>query len=493
MAWTGLGARTRRHVFTASAAGIVILAGAATGFGVVAEPLFAWALVGIVVAVLLMLSPPHVRIAAVVITATCSRLAVATGYISSFANFVHYPLVLVVALLAAAESPAGAPGRRPLELGVLSLLAVALVSWLINGGDLLRPFLDWLVFAEPLLVIYAIMLMPQVPARAGFLWALALGLLFAQLPLAVYQGTRFGFSDPVQGIFIGLGSGAHVAGAVSLVGSLACTARGLSKRKPAAVVAWLTGAVALFSVAYIADAKQVIMAWIPALLLLLAASTRQRATWVLAGLPILVVVLLAFLEPPSALQRAFDWNLISQGAAGKLNAFSVIAERLSSSWVEWLIGLGPGNSVSRVATMGLDAFVKHDSPVYLLGLGPAATTVELWNLTASNPLYASSSVWSFVSSWLGLLGDLGLAGMAAYLASVAAVWARLRGRVGWEPAAARSAQQMMILLAFLYSWLEEPGYTVMAALVIGLGCLSAVRGPAVASHSRGAAPPGGEA
>jgi hypothetical protein len=157
-----------------------------------------------------------------------------------------------------------------------------------------------------------------------------------------------------------------------------------------------------------------------------------------------------------------------------VNAFALIAGRLSTGWTQWLVGLGPGNSVSRVALMGLETMVKHDSPVYLLGLGPSVTTVQLWNLTASSRFFASSSAWTFISSWMGLLGDLGLAGVGIYGWMLAMVWVNLRGRSGWEPAAARGALLMMVLLAFFYSWLEEPGYTLMAALVIGLGSIAGV-------------------
>jgi hypothetical protein len=485
---TGLQTTGRKLAFIVVTAGVVAAAGLVTGLTVVEAPLLAWALVGLVAAAVLMFAPAHVRIAVTVLTAVGSRLLVATGYVSSFANFVHYPLALSVALIAAVESPRRFPIRRPLEVGLIGLLLVSLASWLVNGGEVIRPFLDWLVFAEPLLVVYAVVTMRPGRARTALLWGMAVGIPLTQLPLAVYQALALGFSDPVQGFFIGMGSGAHVAGAVSLVGSLVCVARGLAPEKVRSAVAWMATGILLFFVAIIADAKQVVIAFLPALLILVVGSMRLRASWLLIALPVLVGLwLLLSTFPP--LQKLFDWPLISRGALGKLDAFSLIVSRLSSGWVRWLVGLGPGNSVSRVAMMGLDAFVKHDSPVFLLGLGPAATTIELWNLTASNRLFASSSVWSFVSSWLGLLGDLGLAGFAMFVWMLAVVWAGLRRRPGWEASAARAVFVMMVLLAFLYSWLEEPGFTMTAALVIGLGCLAGEREPGVGRLGRSAGGP----
>ena len=475
MGGTGLQTTGRKLAFIAVTAGFVAAAGIVTGLTVVEAPLLAWGLVGLVAAVLLMLAPAHVRVGVTVLTAVGSRLLVATGYVSSFANFVHYPLALSVALIAAVESPRRFPIRRPLEIGLIGLLLVSLASWLVNGGQVIRPFLDWLVFSEPLLIVYAIVTVPPAGARKGFLWTLALAIPFAQLPLAVYQTLTFGFSDPVQGFFIGMGSGAHVAAAVSLVGSLVCFARGLSPDKTGSVVYWLIGGVTLLSVPILTEAKQIVIVFLPAIILVLVSSGRPRASWLIVALPILGALWFALvtLQP---LQKLLDWRLISQGVLGKVATFSLIEARLSAGWTHWLLGLGPGNSVSRLSLMGLDAFVKHDSPIYLLGLAPAATTIELWNLTASNRLFASSSAWSFVSSWLGLLGDLGLAGLTAFAWMQVMLWGNLRRRFGWEQSAARAVILMMMLLAFVYSWLEEPGFTMTAALVIGLGCLAGERG-----------------
>ena len=465
---------------------VVLLAGAIIGATVVGAPGLAWALVGIAAAAALLLSPPHLRITAVVLAATCSRLLVATGLISSFANFFHFPLALGVALIAAVESPRHSRLRRSLALGMFGLLLVALSSWLINGGDVLRPFLDWLVFSEPLLILYAIIAMPPVSARLRFLWGLVLVIPVAQAPLAVYQLFTLGLGDAVQGFFIGMGAGAHVAGAVSLIGSLVCVARARSKGNMGSVAAWLLGAVALFLVAIIADAKQVVMAFLPAAVLVVLVIRRRRIAWVMIAVPIFAILLFAVFSLYQPLQKALDWALINRGAQGKVDAFALIAGRLSTAWTQWLVGLGPGNSVSRVALMGLETIVKPDSPVYLLGLRPSATTLQLWNLTVSNRLFASSSAWSFISSWMGLLGDLGLAGLGIYAWMLALVWVNLHGRPGWEPAAARAVLLMMILLAFFYSWLEEPGYTLTAALVIGLGSVVGRHDPGPLREGRAA-------
>jgi hypothetical protein len=466
-----LGVPPRIIIYRGVIAGAVLVTGMLTGLSVVDTPWIAWALAAVMAAAVLFIAPAHIRIGAVVLAAACSRLLVATGVVSNFANFFHFPLALGVALISAIESTTKSRLKRPLEVASISLLGVSLVSWLINRGELIRPFLDWLVFVEPLLIVYAIVNMPPDHSKVKALWMLVLLIPFAQLILAAYQALTLGLGDPVQGFFVDMGAGAHVAGAVSLMGTLTCVSRALSVEKATSRLSWLLGASALFLVAVGADAKQVIIAFLPALVMLLLISTRIRLSRAIFALPLLAVLVLGAFSYYRPLQMVLDWALISRGALGKAQAFSMIAGKLSESGVRWLLGLGPGNSVSRVALMGLETMVKLDSPVRLLGLGPAAVTRELMTQTAANWLYSSSSVWSFVSSWLALLGDLGLAGIGIFLWTFWKLWVSLRARRGWKAATARAVLLMMIILACLYSWLEEPGFTLIAALIVGLGSI----------------------
>ncbi len=448
---------------------IVIMLGVLTGTAIVTVPTVAWALFGVVMGLALLRAPAHIRIASAIIAATCSRLVVATGIFSNLINFFHFPLALGAAMVSAFETSHRSPVRRPLEAGLLGLLGLSILSWIINGGELLRPFLDWLVFCEPFLIIYAIVNMPPERRGVAVLKGLAMGIFFGQLPLMYFQAFTLGLSDPVRGFFIGMGAGAHVAGAVCLVGALVCCARVLAADQMRTRLLWLLGGGALFLATILADAKQVIIPFLPALVLVLIVSMRFRLGRVLAFLPLLAAGILGAFSLYRPLQIALDWTLISRGVLGKAEAFAVIAEKLSLSWTRWIVGLGPGNSISRVALMGLEAFVKRDSPVALLNLGPAAVTKELWTMTTSNWLFSASSVWSGISSWLGLIGDLGLAGLGLFAWTYGKVWLSVRTRHGWEAGAARAVLLMTVLLGFLYSWLEEPGFTLTTALVVGLG------------------------
>ncbi len=458
-----------RLLFPAAVITAIAVLGILTGLMVVRLPTAAWALFGIIMGLALLLAPAHIRIGAAILAAVGSRLIVATGLAPGLLNFLHFPLALGVALISAFDSSRRSPARRPLEIGLLGLLALSMLSWMVNGGELLRPLLDWLVLVEPFLIVYAIINMPLEAGGMKFLRALAFAIVIGQLPVMAWQALRVGISDSMQGFFKGMGAGAHVAGAVCLTGALILIARAVTSGNTGKRIAWLAGSAALFAATVLADAKQVIIPFLPALVLLLVAAMRLRLSTVIAAVPLLTVGVLGAFSYYRPLQVALDWTLISKGLRGKAEAFSVVAHRLSEVWSGWLVGLGPGNSISRVAQMGLEAFVKSDSPVAALNLGPAATTRELFNLTASSRLFSASSVWSGVSSWLGILGDLGLAGLALFGWMYWVLWRNIRTRAGWEAGAAKAILLMTLLLGFLYSWLEEPGFTLVAALAVGLG------------------------
>jgi hypothetical protein len=276
-----------------------------------------------------------------------------------------------------------------------------------------------------------------------------------------------------------MGAGHHVSGGIALIGATICIARGLSALTSRERMPWLLGALALFLIPILSDAKQNIMASLPALMYLFVtslghqgSSRRAQGTGIVVALPILAfAVYAAFIFYPP-LQMALEWNTVSHGLEGKSGAFFIIVEKVSHTFSGWLFGLGPGNSVSRVALMAMEDYIRADSPVTFLGLTMAPTTAEIWEMTFSNAFFARSSVWSGISSWFALFGDLGLAGLLAYLWMSWMIWRDLGNASTWQRSVAKSVMIMTGLLGGIYSWLEEPGFTFPIALIVGLGLLS---------------------
>jgi hypothetical protein len=357
---------------------------------------------------------------------------------------------------------------------------LSFTSWMFTTGEILRPLLTGLVFTEPFLILYAIVNGPLSLRHKQFLWKLSLAIPFMQLSLALWQTLILGLSNPdlIQGTFVSMGNGHHVSGGIALIGVLICMARGVSAPILKKRATWLFGALALFLIPILSDAKQNIIAFLPAASYLLitmrgSQDNLRRGRWtalVIALVIFAVAIYTAFLFYPP-LQIAVDWSQLSHGLQGKMGAILIIIDKMSHRPGEWLFGLGPGNSVSRVALMAMGDYIRTDSPVAFLGLATARTTEEIWDMTFSDSFFARSSVWSGISSWFGLFGDLGLTGLLIYLWMCWRIWRSLGDISMWQSGAAKSAFIMTGLLGGIYSWLEEPGFTFPIALIVGLALI----------------------
>lgn len=442
------------------------------GFWIANAPLKAWLLIGALAALALSEIEPIYWVIASILAAVLSRAVVAVGA-PHFLNFLHFPLVAGGALVAAWKGRSQQPVALLLGTGLLAFLVVNLISWALNGGETARPLLNWLVLVEPFLLVYALAkAFPDARLRSK-IWLLIVTLGAVQVILGLYQWLRVSHGNPdlVQGSFIASGTGAHVAGAVALLGVLvtvskACTAKQFSERLLLFAVA-----APLLGLSVIADAKQVIFCFMPGLLLAILNCTRLRPSQLFAPFAFAgALFYLAFLLYPP-LQIIANKSLVSEGLAGKAEGISTIAGMLWHRPGGWLFGLGPGDTVSRVALLTPDANLDTSSSVAALGLKTAPETRQLLAMSASNYIWSSSSVWSPICSWFGLFGDLGLAGVVLYLWIAGVLWRGLGREKNWRSAAAKGSLLMTAALGGVYDWLEEPAFTLLVALITGLALL----------------------
>jgi hypothetical protein len=449
--------------------GATVVAGAAVPL----SPESAFVVLGLCSAALLALAPVHWWAIASLMIVALSRLLVAWGAAPSLLNFCHFPLVLGAAALAVVKPSATPhPAANRLGAGVLGILVICLLSWLVGGGEPARPFFTWLVFCEPFLLVYAILRCPPPRPVAGRIWNTILGLAAIQFVFGLYQSVTVGTGDTVQGTFIGQGAGAHIAGAICLTGVMIAVARSPHEPRPMGKFAWLAVAGLLFLIPILGDANQATAAFLPGVgIIFLSTRNLKPSQLVLPGLGVIALLYAGFqFYPP--LQRLANQDILSRGIRGKIEAVAWVTEAVSHSPAGWVVGLGPGNTVSRVALLSVGATVKSDSPVRFLGLKMAPITSDLLLKTKNNWMYASSSAWSGISSWLGLFGDLGIAGVALYLWIACLLWSAIPRSGGWRAGVGRASILMAGLLGGLYSWLEEPGYTLVAATVIGLALIA---------------------
>ncbi len=458
---------------------VLVALAAASGFVVAARPEWAWLCIGASAGIVLINQPAYLWAGGALGAAVLSRVLVSWGVAPAALNFAHFPLALAAAAVATLESNDSTALGRRVGAGILGLLGVAYASWAWNGGEFLRPILTWLVFIEPFLLFYALVRSPMRWERARAFLAVLLGLSVLQIPLALWQSVRLGWGDAVAGTFAGLAAGAHVAGAVACLGLLIVLARAV---EPGTLQRgrWVAFTLALFAVPVLADAKQVIVAFLPAFALVVARASGRRIAPAVAASALIAVLVVSAAYVYSPLQSLLNAKLFRGGIENKVSSARLVLDRMESSPVRILLGLGPGNSISRVSLLTAGGMVKRDSPVSALGLRTAPTTRALLDSYRSNFMW-SSSAWTGISSWLGVFGDLGLLGLAIYVWIGFEIWSAASRLPGQFRGVINGALLSGAVLGVVYSWLEEPGYT------LPLAALCAVAWAAGNAEQRGGA------
>ena len=449
-------------------AGLVIFA-AVAGMMVAVRPELAWLALGTAAGLVLVNQPAYFWAGGALAAVVLSRVLVSWGVAPSAVNFAHFPLAVAAAVVATLETSEASPLARRMGAGILGLLGVAFASWAWNGGEFLRPVLTWLVFTEPFLLFYALVRSPmgEKQVRAFFVGLLALAAL--QLPFGLWQAATIGWGDPVAGTFAGLAAGAHVAGAMACLGLLIVLGRSV---EPGVLHRgrWVLATLALFVLPVIADAKQVIVAFLPPFALVVARASGRRIGPAVAatGLIAALVVSAAYVYTP--LQSLLNLRLFQGGIESKVTSAQVVFQKMEPP-VEVLLGLGPGNSMSRVSLLTAGGMVKRSSPVAALGLRTAPTTRELLDSFRSNFMW-SSSAWTGISSWLGIFGDFGLLGLLIYSWLGFQIWSASSGLPGYYRGIVSGALLSGLVLGVVYSWLEEPGYTLPLAALCAVACVA---------------------
>ena len=444
----------------------------AVGLAIAMKPTSAWILTASILGLALLEVPAGYWGIAAILAACLARVATKFG-LPSFLNFAHFPLAVGGMVVVVVKGADMNPLARKLRVGLTVLLAISFVSWAINGGELLRPVLTYLVFMEPFLILFVLVSSRPALRLHRPLRLMILGLPLLQLPIGLWQYVTVAHGDPdlVQGTFIGQGAGAHIAGGVALLGVFACISRAAMATNVKVRLQQIGLAGLIFVLPVIADAKQAIVCFVPGLALLILLSGKVKISRLImpACLGSLLLYVAYLLYPP--LQMVTDTDLITKGLQGKLIGLDGILHGITDAPGAGLVGVGPGNSISRVALLTGGAQVKDDSPVARLGLKTAPLTRELLHDDDTNYLSTTSSVWTTIASWLGLLGDLGYLGLAAYLWICWVIWKALARQGNWESAAARAGMVMAALLGMIFSWLEEPGFTLALTSLMALALM----------------------
>ena len=412
-------------------------------------------------------------------TAFYSRVVAAAAHLPSFLNFLHFAAVPVTCAVVVSTSKV--KDRRQLEIarallfGLFALFTVEIASALLNDAGIVNAVFHFLMFAEPFMLLLAVVCIPLSLSRSEQLktWLvrsslLNLALAFMQYPLIAsgkLNAKGLDATDGTAGVFFPSGAGNYVSTTVSIYFGLyfLLSAKGLP---PWLRALPLVGAVIQFQ---LTDSKQVLLALLIGWIGLILSKTKnigKTLVYIMAAGVIVSGFSWAVQNLDYGFLGAFKNYADKQGAYGpdgvatqiKTAPFRMIPAYYSSP-LNWLVGLGPGHTVGRLGGW----LLKENWNI----LGPLGATIhplssEMWLAVYQNWIAMESTMFSPFFGWAGLWGDLGWLGLGAYLYLSWVVWHYL---------CLDDLSKFLLLsvagFGLIFTQMEEPGFMLYSAFLIG--------------------------
>jgi hypothetical protein len=418
----------------------------------------------------------HVR------NSTLALFAIATSFftrvpmalkIPSAINFLHFAVVPIACISTLSKARSKDPKQIALSkqmlFGLFLLLTIIFASALLNDAGLINAVLSFLLLGEPFMVILTIVSLPMSVERYEWFrsWIFRFGVIntvFAYIQKYIFHMEHLeGLEDNIKGVFIGQGAGHVIGGSVAITFSIYYFVS--AKTKPI----WLRTLVVLITLNHIiiSDTKQVLLSFIVGygLLQLVNIKNPVKSIMYLVGGAIFLIVFwwaiynFEFLKPFTVWIRPEIYGPDGEATKLKFATFRIVSGYYHSP-LNWLFGLGPGHTVGRLGGWMLG--------IYWNLLGPLGATIhpasaDVWRAVGESWLGDQSSMFSPLFGWAGIWGDLGFLGLAAYFYLAV---------LTWQSVAHADVSKYLLLTVFvfgcIFSQLEEPGYTLFVAALIGL-------------------------
>lgn len=391
------------------------------------------------------------------------------------AHFLIVPLVLGIALATATtNNPQQVMLVRSLLWGMLIFLITILVSAIWNRSGFINAVVSFMMLGEPMMFLVTIACIPFsaksfTRLKSWFMASVAINFLLAAVQKPLIDGGKidaqgFDGTDGCGGVFFVSGAGNYVSASVSLAFALYFLANG----KDFPLWVRVTTIVAASWQLLFSDSKQLIFAYFLAWIILIIFNFKDVGKTIQLLLGIMVTGLIFFwcvqnLEAFNAFTAWARPDLYGKdGDAWFTKLYSVkaiLAEFKSPA--NWLFGLGPGHTVSR-----LGAWFMQDYGPILKPLGATSTSIGIRSreFIDSFWLATGSSLFSPVFSWAGIWGDIGLFGLGGYMYLAYVIWQYF----GLDNSL-KITLLATLVLGFIFTQLEEPGYMLFLSVLLGLG------------------------
>ncbi len=400
----------------------------------------------------------------------------------SVVNFAHFGIIpaacLVTILTTKTRDRKKLSIVTQLLIGLSILLICMLISALLNQAGIINLALQFMLLAEPFMLLAAMVSMPLSGDRLKTFkyWLLGFALFnlllaIAQsilLPLGIYPKPDGGtLQDNIGGVFGG-GSGSaanYIAATVSIYFSLYF----FNQFKHLALWIRMLPIIGALYETQVSDSKQVFLALAIGWGLLAISKIEKPArllTYLTIGIISVIIFRWALLNLDWEILAPYQnwiyrpiWGWHGLAAQTKFAAFRLIPPYFDSPF-NWLFGLGPGHTVTR-----LGGWVMRDYGKLLIPLGATIhpVTAEFWNIVKTVYLPQESTVFFPLYTWAGIWGDLGVVGLCAYL------WLCV---VAWQKVCVDDFGRFLVLSTASFGWIltqmEEPGHMLTVVCLLAL-------------------------
>jgi hypothetical protein len=391
-------------------------------------------------------------------------------------NFLHFLVVpyvcAVVIIKSRSKNRRQIAISQQLLIGLLLFLAIVLSSALLNKAGAINAFLDYMLLAEPFLLLMAIISIPmsetsfeqfQTWIRRFCLFHIFLALLQRYVLRFDQINTGMEPADNIQGVFFLSGSG-HVVGtsvSLSFAAYYFITAK--------AVPIWFRCIVVIAAFMHMlaADGKQVLLSMLVGwgiLFLTKLKDVAEAVKYLVCG----VIAIYALLWAMQNLEAFAAFNVWVRpelyGPDGEVTILKTSAFRIVPTYYEsflnWFFGLGPGHTVGRLGGWMLREYESLLSP---LGSTRHPASGAVWQAVGASYWGDKSSMFSPLFGWAGIWGDLGFLGLGTYILLSSLVWRYL-----CPDDLCKFLMLTVFVFGLIFSQMEEPGYMLTIATIIGL-------------------------
>ncbi len=404
-----------------------------------------------------------------------SRIIATTIHLSllNLAHFIVVPTVCIIALVTTRITNLNSIKVCNLLLFDLFLLfGVEIASAYLNDAGLINAVVGFMMLGEPFIFLLAISCVPMsikslTRAKYFLYWSVAINFLLAAVQKPLIDAGRLNAggldgADGCGGTFFVSGAGNYISATISVV--FAFYYSSIQKKH-----LWIKASLflaALWQVLF-SDSKQIVFAYGVAWFLLILINFQDivkilKLLTIILVLLVISVWLVKNVEEFGAYSAWARPELYEPGGLAwyaKLHSIPMILSHYHSP-LNWLFGIGPGHSVSRLGVWFLKDYASILGP-----LGSTSTSIgsDSMDFIENFWLTSGSSIFSPVFGWAGIWGDLGLLGLGVYLHLGYLVWKYF----GFDDITKISILSVFVM-GFLFTQMEEPGYMVSFAYFLGI-------------------------